>query len=127
MTDVAKDLVLWDGDCGFCRRSIEWVQRQDGAGHFAAVPYQQAPAPPMTPALEVACERAVHVIRADGQMLRAGRAVIYILSVLEGGLLGRAIGAMRLPPFIWLIELGYYVVARNRRFFSRFLFRRRQG
>ena len=28
-----------------------------------------------------------------------------------------------LPPFIWFVELGYRVVANNRRFFSRFLFR----
>jgi hypothetical protein len=26
-------------------------------------------------------------------------------------------------PFIWLVELGYWIVARNRPFFGRFLFR----
>ncbi len=28
------------------------------------------------------------------------------------------------PPFIWFVEIGYKVVARNRKFFSRFLFRK---
>ena len=54
-------------------------------------------------------------------MLRAGRAVLYILTALGYGWIARPLG---LPPLIWAVELGYAIVARNRPFFARFLFRK---
>ncbi len=74
----------------------------------------------MTPALREACRRAVHVVRSDGTVLRAGRAAIYLLEQEGWPRLARA---LRWPPFVWFIELGYWIVARNRRFFARFFFR----
>lgn len=75
----------------------------------------------MTDALRVACARAVHVVTADGEVLRAGRAAMFILRALGHPVLG-TLGAT--PPFIWVVEIGYGIVARNRRFFSKFLFTR---
>lgn len=74
----------------------------------------------MTPALHAACERALHVVRADGTVLRAGRACLFILEGLGWGWVARCLA---LPPFVWAVELGYRMVAANRSFFSRFLFR----
>jgi len=73
----------------------------------------------MTPALAAACADAVHVVTADGRVLRAGRAVLFVLEQL-----GWPVRLLALPPLIWPIEWLYRVVARNRAFFSRFLFRR---
>ena len=54
-------------------------------------------------------------------MLRAGLA---ILSILEG--LGWWwMRPLRWPPMIWFVEAAYRVVANNRKFFSRYMFRRR--
>ena len=33
----APALLLWDGQCGFCRRSVEWAQRRDTGHTFQAV------------------------------------------------------------------------------------------
>lgn len=88
---------------------------------FHTLPYQDAPSPPMTPELAAACQRAVHVLTADGETLRAGRAALYILE--RCGWKWRA-RVLAIPPLLWLTELGYWIVARNRRFFARFLFRR---
>lgn len=74
----------------------------------------------MTPALFAACEKAVHVLTTDGRTLRAGRAALFILQTI--GRWSLAARIFSLPPFIWLVELGYYLIARNRRFFARFLF-----
>ena len=76
----------------------------------------------MTPALREACARAVHVVRSDGTVLRAGRATLYILSHVGWGWLARLLAW---PPMIWFVELGYFIVARNRVFFSKFLFTKR--
>ena len=75
----------------------------------------------MTDDLRLACRRAVHVVTADGHVLRAGRAAMFILRELGHPVLG-TLGAT--PPFLWAVELGYWIIARNRRFFSRFMFRR---
>lgn len=76
----------------------------------------------MTPELYEACKRAVHVITSEGEVLRAGRATMFILEQTgwSYGILPRL---MSLPPFNFFTEIGYSVVARNRKLFSRFLFR----
>jgi hypothetical protein len=85
------------------------------------VPYQEAPSPPMTRDLREACARAIHVVRADGRVLRAGRACLHIFDRIGYRLTARVCG---LPPLVWAVELGYWIVASNRSFFARFLFTR---
>ena len=84
------------------------------------MPYQDAPRPPMTDDLRRQCARAVHVITPDGRTLRGGRASLHVL-----GLVGwrRFAAVFSMPPLVWLAEAGYWIVARNRSFFGRFLFR----
>ncbi len=118
MTEPA--LLLWDGDCGFCRRSVAWAERRDAGHVFHAVPYQQAPSPPMTPELRQACARAVHLITPEGRLLRAGRACLWVLERIGYPLVARVFA---IPPLVWAVEVIYWLVARNRRFASRVLFR----
>lgn len=120
-TADGKNWVLWDGDCGFCRRTIHWVERRDTRHLFRSMPYQEAPSPPMTPELAAACERAVHLITPEGRMLRAGRAALYILERVGWRPFARLLS---LPPFVWAVEAVYWLVARNRGLVSRFLFTR---
>ena len=112
--------LFWDGECGLCQRAIAWVKRHDAAGQIYPVAYQDAPRLPMTDHLARRCERAVHVLTSEGKILSAGRASVYVLTQIGYPRLGR-IGS--LPPFIWIVELGYWLVARNRHVFSRWLFR----
>ena len=116
-----QDFLLWDGTCGFCRRSVEALERRDTKHLFLALPYQEAPSPPMTPALWAACARAVHVVTQEGEVLRAGRAALYVLGRLGHPTWARVLSV---PPLVWAVEFGYWLVARNRAFFSRVAFRR---
>lgn len=75
----------------------------------------------MTDALAARCARAVHVLTPDGTLLAAGRACLFVLGKIGWPRLARVLA---LPPLVWLVEAGYWVVARNRPFFSRFLFRK---
>ena len=113
--------LLWDGDCGFCRRAVEWAMVRDGQGRLKAQPYQQAPWPPMDEALATACGRAVHLRHPDGRLERAGRACLSVLALIG---YPRTAAWLRLPPLVWGVELGYWLVARNRMLFSRWMFRR---
>ncbi len=118
--DARRHWIVWDGECGFCRRAVEWAIARDCDGQFEAIPYQSLPSPPMTPALAAACRDAVHVRTADGSWLRAGRACLFVLGRVGWPRLARVAA---LPPLVWVVELGYRIVASNRRFFSRLLAR----
>ncbi len=76
----------------------------------------------MTPVLYVACKHAIHVVEADGTEHQAGRACLFILDGLGWHRGARIFAA---PPWIWLVELSYRIVAANRPFFSRFLIRKK--
>lgn len=117
-----KYWLLWDGECGFCRRAVFWALARDQVGLLAALPYQQAPWPPMDENLALACRRAVHLRHPDGRLEGAGRACLRVLELVG---YRRTAHWLRLPPLVWGVELGYWLVARNRMVFSRLLFRRR--
>jgi predicted DCC family thiol-disulfide oxidoreductase YuxK len=85
------------------------------------MPFQDAPSPPMTPALYEQCERAMHVVLPDQHLLRGGGACLYILHVLG---YRRTVAVFGLWPLSWMVDIGYAIVARNRLWFSRFLFTR---
>ena len=111
MPIAGRHLLLWDGKCGLCRRAVEWVRRRDRSARFEIVPYQEVAAPPMTPELLAACRRAMHVLTADGRTLRAGRASLFVLRETGNG---RLASFLSLPPLVWLVEVAYRFVARNR-------------
>jgi predicted DCC family thiol-disulfide oxidoreductase YuxK len=110
-------LVLWDGDCGFCGRCVEWAKRRDGRGRLLFVPYQRVPDPPLGDALRSDCARAMQAIDTGGVLRRGGRGAVFCLEQL-GWTWARP---LRWPPLLWLTDLGYWLVARNRRLLSRLL------
>lgn len=75
----------------------------------------------MTPEVFAACPAAVHVVTADGRVLRAGRAVLFIMAELG---YRRSAWLLGTPIAIPFVEWGYRLVANNRLFFSRFMFTR---
>jgi len=75
----------------------------------------------MTPRLREQARRAIQVVTSDGRRLAAGRAALFVLE--EIGWHPRLARLCRHIPFIWVIELGYWLVARSRHFFGGFLFR----
>ena len=79
------------------------------------MPYQEAG---LSPELRAACARAVHVRLPDGSYLRAGRAALFVLDRIG---FHRSARTLSRRPMVWAVELGYWVVARNRRFFAEFL------
>ena len=75
----------------------------------------------MTPEMKVACERALHVVTTDGSVLKAGKATLFVLERIGWGGFAKMLSY---PPFIWLVEVGYWIFARGRPFFALFMFRR---
>lgn len=107
---MERHWLFWDGECGFCRRCAEWVQRRDRAGRFHVVPYQQAPHPPMDERLQIACQQAVQVLRTDGMRIGGGRAVLFVLEELGY----RWARWLQQKPLVYAVEWAYRWVARHR-------------
>ncbi len=123
---TGKTYVLWDGECGFCRRACDWLAGVVSSPEdYVFIPFQKAPRPPMTDAIYDACHDAIHLVLPDGEVLRGGDACRHLL---EDSSHWRAAGAlMRVPPVSWLLEPGYATVARNRMVFSRVFFTGKRG
>jgi predicted DCC family thiol-disulfide oxidoreductase YuxK len=112
----ARPLVLFDGDCRFCRRwAAQW--REDFAGRLNVAPSQEARRNfPEIPA--AACDEAMQLVEPDGAVYAGA----------EAALRARAHGRGRRGFLLWsyqsapgaagLLEFGYRIVARNRRIFS---------
>jgi predicted DCC family thiol-disulfide oxidoreductase YuxK len=100
-----KHLLLYDGDCAFCTRCAAWALRGERAAAFEAQPYQIAD---IDEVLRANCALAAHVLTAEGKILRGGRAVTFLLVNARGLQWARILWV---PPFSWLSELGYRLVA----------------
>lgn len=117
----AKPLVIFDGDCRFCRRWIErWREMTGAAVEYA--PYQEVAARfPEIPRADF--EKALHFINADGTIYRGAEAVFQSLGQVRSG---RALVWCyeHLPGFAPVTETAYRFIARNRQlasFFTRML------
>ena len=72
----------------------------------------------MNDALYAECQKSICVVTTKGEVLNRGRAVIHIFSRIGYG--WSKLGLV--PPLIFFVDIGYMLVAKNRRFFSKFLF-----
>src|SRR2546421_11152364 len=116
-----KSLVIFDGDCHFCRRWIErWRELTGGAVDYA--PFQEAAARfPEIPREDF--ERALHFIDNEGTVYRGAEAVFRSLGIVRGG---RALVWCyeHIPGFAPITEAAYRMIASNRMvgsFFTRLL------
>jgi predicted DCC family thiol-disulfide oxidoreductase YuxK len=111
--------LIWDGECGFCRECINWVQKHDTLKKFIPITFQTAPSPPMTRGLLEQSRQAVQVVTSEGQIISAGAACAFLLHEIGYKKLGRV---MRLWGVRTVVEWGYNLVANKRDFFGRFVF-----
>jgi predicted DCC family thiol-disulfide oxidoreductase YuxK len=103
----AKPLLVFDGDCGFCRRWVErWRART--ADRIDYLPFQELGDFPEIPHERLA--QAVHLIETDGAVYSGAEAVFRLL--------GRP-WLYRLPGMPMTSECAYRLVARHRQFFSK--------
>jgi len=111
VTQDCKPLLVYDGDCDFCRTWIARWQRVCGE-RVDYAPYQEAAA--RFPKIEsVRFKHAVHLIEPDGRVSQAAEAVFRSLSYRRGG--GWLLWLyLRVAPFAALSEWGYSLVARHR-------------
>jgi predicted DCC family thiol-disulfide oxidoreductase YuxK len=109
-------IVLYDGDCGFCRWSVNWALRRDRDRRLTATPIQSTTGEFLLGDLKPDERlREVHVINDDGSRSSGGAAVKEVLTALPTS---RALArVVSVSPR--MTQLGYRFVARNRSLFGR--------
>ncbi|HYJ51939.1 MAG TPA: DCC1-like thiol-disulfide oxidoreductase family protein [Allosphingosinicella sp.] len=116
--DDSRPLVVFDGDCVFCSRSMRLVVRADGAGRFRMTPAQQPLGQAFYRHLGLPTDRFdTYLLLADGRLHQRTDALIEMARLLPWP--WRAGTALRLLPRR-LRDAAYDVLARNRyRLFGR--------
>ncbi|MDQ6655527.1 MAG: lipase maturation factor family protein, partial [Verrucomicrobiota bacterium] len=107
----AKPLLLFDGDCHFCRRWVERWREETGAAVDYATSAEAGGRFPEIPAGDF--QRAVQLVTPDGRVLSGAAAVFESLGHARGR--GWLTWSYRhVPGFAMVTELAYKGVAQNR-------------
>lgn len=108
-----RPLLIFDGDCGFCRRSVDWLRRRV-PGSFEAVPYQTSSRVGSRPQLSrEACREEVKLLLEDGRVLGGAGVFFHLLG--RRPLLRPLCWLYRLPLLHGAAEAVYRWIARRRR------------
>ncbi len=110
-------LVIYDGDCGVCSATIQWLRERDRHG---SLEFQSNEAPLPEGVSREETEQTVVVLdRTQHLHLTRGAAASRVLRELpHWALLGRL---MNLPGLSWVVDRFYVRFARNRHRISRAL------
>ena len=107
-----KIKLLYDGDCPFCRREVEWLQRRDRRGNLAAEDIASAEFSPATYGLtgdEVM--GVLHGVKPDGSVVKGMDAVCEAYRAIG---LGWLLAPTRWPLLRAVSDRLYASFARNR-------------
>ena len=106
-----KPLMLFDGDCHFCRRWIErWREMTRGRVDYAS---SQEAGDKFSEIAPAEFQKAVQFIESDGRVFSGAEAVFRSLGYARGGT-WLAWSYNRIPGFAPFTEVAYSLVARNR-------------
>lgn len=111
--------LLWDGSCGMCSASAQWVRNRDKNRLFNICQAQSCPSPPMTPELMGRSGREMLVVAHGGQVLGGARAFLFVLEQTGA----KWVKVFGLPPLVWIVDGVYRLIAMNRGFISKTFFK----
>ena len=107
-----RPVVLYDGECAFCRVCARLLRRLDRGGRLDLLDFNRPEADPLLAALPAAERRtALHVADTDGSIYSAGPALRRAL----GAALGPPAGQLLSRAFVArAIDTAYQIVAAQR-------------
>lgn len=113
---MKRPVLIYDGDCGFCRR---WVRRWERALEGRVDALSSREAGPRFPSLpRAALSQALHLVEPDGRVSRGAEAVFRALSYAPGRGLALRLYE-RSPAFARASESVYAFLAARRPLLSR--------
>lgn len=87
---LTRPVLLYDGDCAFCREWVGRIRRWDHRASIELLPARDRSTRSDLPPLDDAdLDRAMHLVLPDGRVLAGGAAIPEVLRRLRGGALLR--------------------------------------
>ena len=83
-TDLSEPTLIYDGECGICRRAAELVRRWDREHVLRLVPFQDAVAVARFPIALPALAAAMHLVLPDGRVYAGADAIPELLRLFPG-------------------------------------------
>lgn len=107
-----KLTLLFDGTCGFCTRTVLWVQKRDTKGRLDIMPCQSAVQHGGYDLNPADCGKSIWAFTADGQVEAGAQAA----ALVAAELLGRRwpVQVAKLPVIEQGLAIGYRFIANNR-------------
>lgn len=110
---MSQSVLLYDGECRYCRNWADRLRRMDKAGAITVLPAAERDSLPGVPFIEPgALEQAVHLVLPDGRVETGSAAILAILGRLPRWRWAAAV--FRLPGAAWLADKAYRWVAARR-------------
>lgn len=114
-SDAAVPVLVFDGECGFCRRCVAWVERR--LPRRPTIVAWQATDLAALGLTEERCRAALQWVcapRAGARRIRSGHLAVAALLRHAGGAWPVAGVLLATPPISWVAAVAYGWVARNR-------------
>lgn len=123
---MKSPVLIYDGDCAFCRAACDWILHRSNPGTFEYLPCQSQERRDRFPAiLEAECMDAMQLVRVDGTVLVGDKALPDILLRLNRW---RWLARIFSIPGVTLIApFAYRTIARNRMAISTLVTRKSAG
>jgi predicted DCC family thiol-disulfide oxidoreductase YuxK len=105
---VDDRVLVFDGNCGFCTRSVGWVRAMDRRGRIEVRPYQEPGVPESIGTDASTCADAVQWRGPDGHRLAGAAAVNAVLDTVTGtslpSTLYRATSGLQERVYRWVAD-----------------------
>ena len=106
-----KNIVLFDGDCNFCNKSVQFILKRDPTGYFSFTSLQGSYSRELLERYEVKEQMASFILVEDGVLYEKSTAALRVCKKLTG--LWRFFSILLLVPKP-LRDFVYDFVAKNR-------------
>ena len=106
-------VLVYDGECEFCGRLAQWVERHDRRGRISVRPSQEQGLIEQLGLTRAEVERASWAVERGGRRFEGAAGISRALRELGG--VWAVLGALYLaPPIAWMEDRYYRRVARRR-------------
>ena len=113
--NVARSTLIYDGECSFCIRCVEWLKRIT-KGQVEFLPFQSS-RERFPQILIKDCERSIHWIDLKGNVFEGAGAIFRVLACVPGKTWPLRIYE-NVPGFASITECAYQIVSKNRKLFG---------
>tara|TARA_B110000014_G_C19974811_1_gene504724 strand:+ start:144 stop:542 length:399 start_codon:yes stop_codon:yes gene_type:complete len=115
---TSKNILIWDGNCKFCQKCMNWLISKGGEKKIFLIPFQKIPYPPMSDEFKKECIQSIQLLKLNHEIFTGGDAISEILFAIE---YKKIANMMRKPILRKFSNYLYVFIAKHRGLLSNFI------